>query len=133
MPALIQSVPLGAKEGTMDWSRGSGRFRVHDGVVPRSAPSRRKPPSTHNEINQIAQTCNKKLAPHAGRVSNFRDLPAAGSHCGFPTDSDAYGSVIPSADFQRDPPSGLRHRVSSGYAVNAGSTSAMLITLGDQA
>src|ERR1035437_5433260 len=44
---------LGAKEGTMDWSRGSGRFRVLDGVVPRSAHSRRKPPSTHNEINRI--------------------------------------------------------------------------------
>src|ERR1035437_5298054 len=50
---------LGAKEGTMDWSRCGGRFRVLDGVVPRSAHSRRKPPSTHNEINQIAQTCNK--------------------------------------------------------------------------
>src|ERR1035441_3778291 len=44
---------LGAKEGTRDWSRGSGRFRVLDGVVPRSAHSRRKPPSTHNEINRI--------------------------------------------------------------------------------
>jgi hypothetical protein len=39
--------------------------------------------------------------------------------------------VISSADFQKNLPSGLRHKASSRYAVNAGRTSAMLINAGD--
>src|ERR1039457_6181705 len=48
------------------------------------------------------------VAPHRGRVSNFHGLSAAGRPGSFPTDSDAYGSVISSENFQRNLPSAVR-------------------------
>jgi hypothetical protein len=54
------------------------------------------------------------LAPHRGRVSNCHGLSAAGRPGSFPTDSDAYGSVISSENFQRNLPSALRHGMITG-------------------
>ena len=40
----------------------------------------------------------KELAPHRGRVSNLRGLPATGDQGDLPTDSDAHSSVISAVD-----------------------------------
>jgi hypothetical protein len=75
----------------------------------------------------------KKLAPQSGRVSSFVGMPATVGQGCFPTDSDAYGSVIGASGFPGQSAVRIawdRCRIHRQQAGSTGRTSAMSINAG---